>query len=143
MNAMFFQTFFSFVFEFKTHLIGLFIGFVFYKLFRFYQSVRTYPPGPLPLPLIGNILSKLWLKYVFVVSLISYFKVIFAIHFSVFRSKDTWDKVLRRVANKYGPVFTIWLGNKPIVVISDIDIGRDVFSKLEFSGRPDIHLRDY
>ena len=44
--------------------------------------------------------------------------------------------MLEEVANKYGPVFTMWLGPEPMVIVSDIDIGREVFRKNEFSGRP-------
>ena len=51
-------------------------------------------------------------------------------------TKDHWSEVLEGVANKYGPVFTMWLGPEPMVIVSDIDIGREVFRKNDFAGRP-------
>ena len=51
-------------------------------------------------------------------------------------TKEHWSVVLEEVADKYGPVFTLWLGNMPLVLISDIDIGREAFRKNDFAGRP-------
>ena len=43
--------------------------------------------------------------------------------------------MLEDVANKYGPLFTMWVGPEPMVIVSDIDIGREVFRKNDFAGR--------
>ena len=43
--------------------------------------------------------------------------------------------MLEGVAKQYGPVLTLWMGPEPMVIISDIDIGREVFRKNEFANR--------
>ena len=39
--------------------------------------------------------------------------------------------------DKYGPVFTLWFGSKPIIFIYDLDIGKQLFHRIECSGRPE------
>ncbi|XP_054165236.1 cytochrome P450 2E1-like [Oppia nitens] len=39
------------------------------------------------------------------------------------------------MAKKYGPIFTVYFGNNPQIIITDADIARQAFSKNEFSGR--------
>lgn len=69
------------------------------------------PPGPLPLPFIGNKFdipnSKPWLQF------------------------EQWGK-------KYGPIFTIWIGRKPTLVISDPQVAVDLMEKrsAKYSSRP-------
>lgn len=67
------------------------------------------PPGPLPLPFIGNKLpnSKPWIQF------------------------QDWSK-------KYGPIFTIWVGRRPTIVISDPEIAVDLMEKRSniYSSRP-------
>ena len=62
------------------------------------------------------------------------FKMIFPKEFR--GTKEHWSIELEKIAAKYGSVFTFWLGNRPIVVIDDIDIARDAFHRIEFNGRP-------
>ncbi|CAG2118274.1 unnamed protein product, partial [Medioppia subpectinata] len=76
---------------------------------RFYQLRSKLPPGPNPWPIIGNIL--------------------------LFKRKDHWDVVLREVAKQYGPTFTFWLFNRPLVVVTDIETAREAFRKNDFAGR--------
>ena len=52
------------------------------------------------------------------------------------RTKQHWSIELEKVAEKYGPVFTIWMGTIPLIIISDIDIAREEFQKICFAGRP-------
>lgn len=69
------------------------------------------PPGPTPLPLLGNKLqlpkSKPWIQF------------------------QDWSKI-------YGPIFTIWIGRKPTIVISDPDIAVELMEKrsAKYSSRP-------
>ena len=67
------------------------------------------PPGPPPLPFIGNKLptSKPWIQF------------------------QEWSK-------KYGPIFTIWVGRRPTLVISDPNIAVELMEKRsnKYSSRP-------
>ncbi|KAF2276288.1 cytochrome P450 [Westerdykella ornata] len=69
------------------------------------------PPGPTPLPFIGNKLqlpkSQPWLQF------------------------QEWSRV-------YGPIFTIWIGRKPTVVLSDPVIAQELMEKrsTKYSSRP-------
>lgn len=69
------------------------------------------PPGPQPLPFVGNKLqlpkSQPWIQF------------------------QEWSR-------RYGPIFTIWIGRKPTVVISDPVIAVDLMEKRssKFSSRP-------
>ncbi|KAL6710489.1 hypothetical protein ACN47E_008537 [Coniothyrium glycines] len=72
---------------------------------------RRMPPGPMPLPFVGNKFdlpkSKPWIQF------------------------QDWSK-------KYGPIFTIWIGRKPTVVISAPNIAVDLMEKrsTKYSSRP-------
>lgn len=63
---------------------------------------RKMPPGPQPLPIIGNklLLDKRW----------------------------PWIQ-LESLSRKYGGIFTIWIGRRPTVVISDPQIAIDLLEK--------------
>lgn len=69
------------------------------------------PPGPTPLPFIGNKLqipqSKPWIQF------------------------QEWSK-------KYGPIFTIWIGRSPTVVISDPAVATELMESRssKYSSRP-------
>ena len=100
--------------DISTTAITLIIGFVVYKLSKFYVRVWSLPPGPFPLPFIGNIL--------------------------LFKSKDHWDTVFKKVNKKYGPIFTFWMGSNPFIIISDAEIAREAFRKNEFAGRTESYF---
>ena len=51
------------------------------------------------------------------------------------KNKNHFSQVFEEQAKNYGPVFTLWIGNEPWIIISNIDIGRQVFHTKEFSGR--------
>ncbi|CAG2111344.1 unnamed protein product, partial [Medioppia subpectinata] len=76
---------------------------------RFYYFRSKLPPGPNPWPIIGNIL--------------------------LFKRKDHWDVVFRELTKQYGPVFTFWFFNRPLVVVTDIETAREAFRKNDFAGR--------
>ncbi|RAR10637.1 cytochrome p450 [Stemphylium lycopersici] len=69
------------------------------------------PPGPVPIPFLGNRLqlpqSKPWIQF------------------------QQWSQ-------KYGPIFTIWIGRKPTVVLSDPHIAAELLEKrsAKYSSRP-------
>lgn len=67
------------------------------------------PPGPTPIPFIGNKLPavKPWIQF------------------------QEWSRI-------YGPIFTIWLGRRPTLVISDPEIAVELMEKRsqKYSSRP-------
>ncbi|KAL9083310.1 MAG: hypothetical protein Q9165_008568 [Trypethelium subeluteriae] len=73
--------------------------------------VLLMPPGPLPIPFVGNTSmlpkSSPWLTF------------------------QHWSQV-------YGPIFTIWQGRRPTVIVSDPQITYDLLEKrsAKFSSRP-------
>lgn len=114
--------------DIRTTIISLIIGLIVYKLSKFYMKVFSFPPGPIPLPLIGNVLSKNLLSKLS--SLLIYIIIGFR------GTKDHWATELERIGEKYGHVFTMWMGITPVVFISDIDIAREAFRRNDFAGRP-------
>ncbi|XP_069500536.1 cytochrome P450 2F2-like [Ambystoma mexicanum] len=83
-----------------------------FRLSKGVSKLGQLPPGPTPLPFIGNLLNM---------------------------KTNNMVKSLNKFSEKYGPVYTIYLGSKPTVVLNDyaaikealIDQGDD------FSGRGD------
>ncbi|CAM6096193.1 unnamed protein product [Calypogeia fissa] len=71
------------------------------------------PPGPRPWPLIGNLL--------------------------VFINADTIHSKLRELAKVHGPMYTVWIGSYPTVVLSGIKSTRDAMLRngAIFSSRPE------
>ncbi|KAJ5166739.1 Cytochrome P450 [Penicillium canariense] len=69
------------------------------------------PPGPTPLPFIGNKLfipkSSPWIQF------------------------EKWSHI-------HGPIFTLWIGRRPTIIISDPDVAADLLEKrsTKFSSRP-------
>lgn len=76
----------------------------------FFQWLRL-PPGPTPIPFIGNKFdipkSQPWIQF------------------------EKWSK-------QYGPIFTLWIGRKPTLIISDPQIAVDLMEKRsnKYSSRP-------
>ncbi|GMT23452.1 hypothetical protein PFISCL1PPCAC_14749, partial [Pristionchus fissidentatus] len=88
-------------------LVALSIGIY---VFQYFRRLSRYPPGPFPLPLIGNLLS-LNVKHP--------------------------HKAIDEIGRKYGPVFTLWLP-LPTVIITGLDEMKEalVTKGDNFSGRP-------
>ncbi|XP_031413919.1 cytochrome P450 2F2-like, partial [Clupea harengus] len=72
---------------------------------------RGFPPGPTPLPLIGNLLQL---------------------------DPKTPLKDLHKLAQRYGPVFSLYIGTTPAVVLTGQQALREalVSKAVEFTGRP-------
>ncbi|CAK5090473.1 unnamed protein product [Meloidogyne enterolobii] len=82
----------------------LLLFFLFFTTLLFWNFVwkrKGLPPGPIPLPIFGNT---------------------FSINNSLYEQFQIWAK-------EYGPVFTIWLGEDPTVIVTDYEIMRDLFIK--------------
>lgn len=76
-----------------------------------YILTLRMPPGPRPLPFIGNRLSipqnSPWIQF------------------------EEWSKV-------YGPIYTLWMGRRPTIIISDPNVAVDLLEKRsnKYSSRP-------
>ncbi|XP_064193460.1 cytochrome P450 2F2-like isoform X1 [Anguilla rostrata] len=92
-------------------LILLWIGF--YLLFFLFRTRRPkhFPPGPLPLPLFGNLLQ-------------------------LNMSNPLQD--LKKLSERYGKVYSIYIGSKPAVVLNGLQAMKEalVAQSVEFAGRP-------
>ncbi|XP_029528878.1 cytochrome P450 2M1 [Oncorhynchus nerka] len=97
----------------QTNFVSIVIGCVVIILLwmnRGKQSNSRLPPGPAPIPLLGNLL-RMDVKAPY--------------------------KLYMELSKKYGSVFTVWLGSEPVVVISGFQAIKDAFVTQgeEFSGR--------
>ena len=79
-------------------------------MFLWSRGVGEFPPGPWPIPLTGNALSIDSIK--------------------PWETFEKWTK-------NYGPIFSVLLGDKPSVVISDLGLIKRAFKDDRFTGRPD------
>ncbi|CAJ0566490.1 unnamed protein product, partial [Mesorhabditis spiculigera] len=77
--------------------------FVIWLIQQFYWKRKDLPPGPTPLPLIGNVLSLV-------------------------RDPPGYT-VLEKWRQQYGPVFTYWFGPYPMIMVADYQLMKDTFVK--------------
>ncbi|KAG8449715.1 hypothetical protein GDO86_016383 [Hymenochirus boettgeri] len=79
-------------------IINLFLSFIFVLLLLLTWGTQKkrhqLPPGPYPLPLLGNVLQGTTVLY------------------------DSYRKLFKQ----YGPVFTVWLGSTPAVVLCGYEV---------------------
>ncbi|XP_075125328.1 cytochrome P450 2K1-like [Leptodactylus fuscus] len=96
-------------------LLGLLIALFFYRQKR--NAHSKLPPGPRPLPIIGN-LHMLDLNRPY--------------------------QTLHQLSKKYGPVYTIQMGGEKVVMLCGYEAVKDALVNHadEFSGRPEIPLFD-
>ncbi|CAD5221423.1 unnamed protein product [Bursaphelenchus okinawaensis] len=81
----------------------LLLLFIYYIANEFYLKRKNLPPGPTPLPIIGNLLSLY--------------------------NQTRWEHKFIEWKNKYGPIYTYWMGNLPFVSINDHKLAYKVFVK--------------
>ena len=70
-------------------------------IWNFVWKRRGLPPGPVPFPIFGNTLAM----------------------------KSSLYEPFQRWAHEYGPVYTMWLGEQPLVVVTDFETMRQLFVK--------------
>ncbi|CAG2111856.1 unnamed protein product, partial [Medioppia subpectinata] len=89
------------------------IGLITVYLVKFYWQVFSQPRGPFPLPVLGNVLMFRNIK----------------VHPIVF---------MNALHNTYGPVFTLWMGWTPMVIIGDYNLLKTAFNfkNNDIMGRP-------
>jgi hypothetical protein len=128
----------QFVANYYEWIVSATIGFATFCLVRFYVKVLTLPKGPFPYPLIGNILSEFLNSKEFLT-------VLTFLTNSVFRgTKENQFVTIQDLAKKYGSVFTLWLGNSPMVLINDFDLAKQGFNSKgnELNDRPGTIMRE-
>jgi len=90
------------------------LALILYKLIYFYTvTVKQYPPGPTPLPLIGNL------------------------HLIIPRvGKKHFHEIFQEIGTEYGPLFTVWFGFIPIIIVQDPESVMEVLKSKTFAGKP-------
>ncbi|XP_033110727.1 cytochrome P450 2U1-like [Anneissia japonica] len=105
-------------FDWNSGLLGILLFFLICVLFwRRRKSQLNFPPGPLGLPYIGNLLAL---------------------------AGEAPHETLMKISNKYGSVFGLKLGVFPVVVLSDYKSIKEAFVKSgdKFSDRPRMVMFD-
>ncbi|XP_042658506.1 cytochrome P450 2C5-like [Tyto alba] len=93
----------------------LLLSILWFLVWRNDKKRSCLPPGPPPRPILGNLLQK-----------------------DVLPLYKTYEKL----SSTYGPIFTVWLGQKPVVVLCGYKVVKDALlgHSEEFGGRPEIPL---
>ena len=107
------------VIDLSTYLTGILSGsiaLILYQVIKFYNDVRKYPPGPTPLPILGNVL--------------------------LFRQKKHIHEIIVDLKPKYGNIITLWFGQTPQVFILDSNESLNMLKNKSFSGRPVFSVLD-
>ncbi|XP_069476869.1 cytochrome P450 2J2-like isoform X2 [Ambystoma mexicanum] len=94
-------------------LLGLAVFLLVWGLLRFRRAISKLPPGPVPLPLLGN----LWML----------------------GFKMDYEKLIQ-LSTTYGHVYTLWLGHTPMMVVNGFHAVKEalVHHAEEFSDRPNV-----
>jgi hypothetical protein len=107
---------------------SIIVGFVTFKIVKFYKLVYSLPRGPFPLPIIGTAWLGLWIALK-----------------NKIQKKPLNFFVIVDLEKKYGKIFTTWNGNTPTVMMCDIDVIREAFNEKrnDFMGRKqDTSMKD-
>ncbi|KAH0624277.1 hypothetical protein JD844_007965 [Phrynosoma platyrhinos] len=97
--------------EFWEFVLTLLLGLLILQYLKQLWSSRNYPPGPFQLPIIGGI----WRM-----------------------AMDFSHDILIKLAKQYGNIYTIWLGPRPIVVLSGFQAVKEgiIDHPDDFNARP-------
>lgn len=115
-------TIFWFFVEFWRRVLFKFLFQMFYYILAvilvlstsyWFQRKKNLPPGPLNLPIFGYLLSI---------------------------DEKAPHETFTKLARKFGPVYSLQMGNIFAVVLSDAKIVRKVFSQDIVTGRPELYL---
>lgn len=110
-------------FSIKMFVILFISAILSWLIVRQYQKVSRLPPGPVSLPLIGNlpqIFYYLWTTGSIVSTL------------DLFRKVTNSTSCIKNQSGefqRYGNIFTLWVGPLPHVSIADYEISHEVFVK--------------
>ncbi|RCN39450.1 unspecific monooxygenase [Ancylostoma caninum] len=88
--------------------VALIVGMITFLLIKTWLQRRKLPPGPFPLPLIGNLHQLVYTMFV---------------------CKKTFVEAISDLAKKYGGVHTFWFGPMPTVNICDYATAVDAMVK--------------
>jgi len=91
---------------------------------------KDYPPGPPTIPMIGNLHQVCGENLTRRTTLTS----------NKIPSKNEYLQ-FTKWAKEYGPIYSIMIGSRPVIVISSVDIVRDLFDKRGaiYSDRPEAY----
>ncbi|CAJ0933150.1 unnamed protein product, partial [Mesorhabditis belari] len=81
----------------------LFVSLLAFLFHELYWKRRNFPPGPTPLPFLGNLLEV--------------------------QANEPGYEAYRKWQKQYGSVYTYWLGTKPIVSVNDYETIKETFIK--------------
>uniref|UniRef100_A0A914Z9Q4 Cytochrome P450 n=1 Tax=Panagrolaimus superbus TaxID=310955 RepID=A0A914Z9Q4_9BILA len=85
-------------------LLHVFVAILIWILFyNFYWKRRKFPPGPTPLPILGNIQPMKRIR--------------------------NGHEVFIQWQKKYGPIFTFWISEIPVITICDYQLMQETFVK--------------
>jgi cytochrome P450 family 33 len=84
----------------ETIAVLLLVFYFFGNFFYLFRNRRRLPPGPLPVPLLGNMLQ--------------------------IGQEPPGTQALEKWRNEYGDVYTYWLGNTPFVALTSFDSIKEV-----------------
>ncbi|XP_056304775.1 cytochrome P450 2B19-like [Danio aesculapii] len=95
-----------------TLVLGL-IFMVLFEIFRIHSYNGRFPPGPTPLPFVGNLPHLLN------------------------------PKEFIRSLSQYGEMTTMYLGRKPVIMLNTIQVAKEALVQDTFAGRPHLPIVDW